>query len=187
METNKIKILGMAGSLRSGSYNRGLLRVAVELAIPEADVEIFDLTSIPIYNADLEVNMPAIVLEFKKKIENADAILLVTPEYNYSISGVLKNAIDWGSRPYGQNSFEDKPVAIMGASSGSHGTSRAQYQLRQILVDLNMHAINTPELMVSGAKEKFDGNGNLTDEKTKERVKMLLVALTAWTKRLRQN
>ncbi len=186
MPPQKMKILGIAGSLRQASFNRGLLRYGREVAGPEAEVEIFDIAPIPLYNHDQEGDLPSIVREFKAKIVSADAILLVTPEYNYSISGVLKNALDWGSRPGKDNSWEGKPVAIMGASSGSHGTSRAQYQLRQMLVTLNMHAINKPELMVASAKEKFDAEGNLTDETTKERVKTLLLALVDWTQRLRK-
>ncbi len=182
----KIKILGIAGSLRKSSFNRGLLRYAAESAGPEAEIEIFDLAPIPLYNFDIEADLPAPVKILKEKIIKANAILLVTPEYNYSISGVLKNALDWGSRPGKDNSWDGKPVAIMGASSGSHGTARAQYQLRQMFVTLNMHSINTPELMVSSAKEKFDANGNLTDEKTKERVKVLLAALIEWTKLLQR-
>jgi chromate reductase, NAD(P)H dehydrogenase (quinone) len=182
----KIKILGIAGSLRKASFNRGLLRYAMEVAGPEIEMQTFDLGLLPMYNSDLEAELPKVVVELKQKIKDADAILLVTPEYNYSISGVLKNALEWGSRPWGENSWEDKPVAITGAGTGSHGTARAQYQLRQMFVDLNMLALTSPELMVPRAEEKFDENGNLTDEKTKQRVQDLLVALVEWTKRLQK-
>ena len=183
---NKISILGFAGSLRKGSFNRGLLRVAKELVPREADLETFDLEGIPPFNQDLENQPPEKVKEFKAKIRAADAILIVTPEYNYSIPGVLKNAIDWASRPYGDNALERKPVALMGASIGMLGTSRAQYHLRQSFVWLNMFPLNQPELMVSFAQEKFDAGGTLTDQKTKEKIKELLESLIHWTQKLQK-
>lgn len=126
-----IAAFGFAGSLRKESYNKSLLKAAVELIPPDATLEIFDLEGIPPFNQDLETQPPGKVKEFKAKIKAADAILIVTPEYNYSIPGVLKNAIDSASRPHGDNAFEGKPVAIMGASIGMLGTARAQYHLRQ--------------------------------------------------------
>src|ERR1019366_6581916 len=117
-------------------------------------------------------------------IRAADAILLVTPEYNYSIPGVLKNAIDWASRPYGDNSWDGKPVAVMGASLGPLGTARAQYHLRQVFVFLNMHAVNKPEVMISGAAERFDDRGNLKDEKTGKLIRSLLESLVEWARQL---
>ena len=122
----KVKILGFAGSLRKDSYNRSLLRAALELVPEEAELEIFDLEGIPLFNQDLENQPPEKLTEFKARIRAADAILIATPEYNYSIPGVLKNAIDCASRPYGDNAFEHKPVAMMGASIGFAGTARAQ-------------------------------------------------------------
>ncbi|MBI4187447.1 MAG: NAD(P)H-dependent oxidoreductase [Chloroflexi bacterium] len=180
-----INILGFAGSLRKGSYNKALLRAATELVPKDATLEIFDLEGIPPFNQDLEPSMPDKVKEFKREIKLADAILIVTPEHNYSIPGVLKNAIDWASRPYGDNSFEGKPAAVMSASPGMLGGARAQYHLRQVLVFLDMHPINRPEVFVTLANQKFDEKGILTDEKTKEFIKGLLEALTAWTKRLK--
>lgn len=165
----KISILGFAGSLRKGSYNKALLRAAVELVSKEADLETFDLEGIPPFNQDLENNPPERVKEFKKKIKAADAILMATPEANYSIPGVLKNAIDWASRPYGDNAFDGKPVGIMGATIGNLGTARAQYHLRQAFVFLNMHPLNQPEVMVSVAQEKIDQDGRVTDPKTREK------------------
>jgi chromate reductase, NAD(P)H dehydrogenase (quinone) len=181
----KIKILGFAGSLRKGSYNKALLGAALELLPENTELEIFDLEGIPLFNEDLEGQPPAKVKEFKAKIKAADALLIATPEYNYSMPGILKNAIDWGSRPYGDNSFNDKPLAIMGVSGGLLGTARAQYHLRQTCVFLNLHLLNKPEVMVGVAKEKFDAIGRLTDEKTKELIKNLLVNLEAWTKKLK--
>ncbi len=181
----QVNILGFAGSLRKGSYNKALLRAAAELVPKDTRLEIFDLEGIPPFNQDLERTMPDRVQEFKSKIRSADAILMVTPEHNYSVPGVLKNAIDWASRPYGDNSFEGKPVAVMSASTGMLGGARAQYHLRQVFVFLDMHPVNRPEVFVTFASQKFDENGRLTDEKTKEVVRALLQALTAWTKRLK--
>src|SRR6187455_1218728 len=142
--TTTLKILGIAGSLRSDSFNRAALRAAAELVPEGAEIEIFDLNGIPVYNQDDDAQPPAIVTELKQKLREADAVLFVTPEYNYSVPGVLKNAIDWASRPYGDSAWDGKPAAIMGASIGSIATARAQYHLRQMFVFLNMHAVNQP-------------------------------------------
>lgn len=185
MPAKKLKILGFAGSLRKGSYNKMALNVAAKVAPDNAELEVFDLEGIPSFNQDLERSPPRVVKDFKRKIREADAILIVTPEYNYSLPGVLKNAIDWASRPYGDNSFEDKPVAVMGASIGTLGTARAQYHLRQTFVFLNMHPLNRPEVMIARAPEKFDESGNLKDEDTRERIRDLLKALVELVERLR--
>jgi chromate reductase len=182
----KISILGFAGSLRKDSYNKSLLRAAQEMVPEDATLEIFDLEKIPSFNQDLEKQPPEKVKEFKTKIRAADAILIATPEYNYSIPGVLKNAIDNASRPYGDNAFDGKPVAIMGASIGMLGTARAQYHLRQSMVFLNMYPLNQPEVMVPFAQEKIDRNGKLTDQKTREKIKELLEALVLWTRKLKK-
>jgi chromate reductase, NAD(P)H dehydrogenase (quinone) len=184
MET-KLKFLGFAGSLRVGSYNKALLRAATNLLPQNATLEIFDLNGIPPFNQDLEMDMPEKVTEFKSKIREANAILIATPEYNYSIPGVLKNAIDFASRPYGDNPFDDKPVAIMSASIGMLGGARAQYHLRQMFVFLNMHPVNGPEVIVTFAQNKFDANGKLIDENTNKFLKQLLENLASWTRRLR--
>jgi chromate reductase, NAD(P)H dehydrogenase (quinone) len=181
----KIKILGFAGSLRVGSYNKALLRAATALLPDNAALEIFDINDIPPFNQDLEMDMPPKVKEFKSKIREADAIVIATPEYNYSVPGVLKNAIDFASRPYGDNPFNDKPVAIMSASIGMLGGARAQYHLRQMFVFLNMHPVNGPEVIVTSAQNKFDSNGNLIDENTRNFLKQLLQNLVNWTRRLR--
>jgi chromate reductase len=180
-----LTILGIAGCLRKSSYNRGLLRVAQQVAPEGVTVEPFDLDGIPLYNQDDEPNPPPRVTELKSRIRAADAILFATPEYNYSIPGVLKNAIDWASRPYGDSAWEGKPAAVMGASGGLQGTSRAQYHLRQCFVFLNMYPVNRPEVMIAGASQKFDAEGNLTDDKAREMVTRLLAALAAWTRKLR--
>ena len=181
-----VNILGFAGSLRKDSYNRSLLRAALELVPKNARLEIFDLEGIPLFNQDLENQPSEKVKKFKAKIRAADAILIATPEYNYSVPGVLKNAIDCASRPYGDNAFEHKPVAIMGASIGMMGTARAQYHLRQCFVFLSCFALNHPEVMVPFAQEKIDKDGKVTDQKTRQLIRELLENLVAWTKRLKQ-
>jgi chromate reductase len=181
-----IIILGFAGSLRKGSYNKALLYAASKLVPKDAKLEIFDLEGIAQFNQDLEDRMPQKVKEFKAKIRAANALLIATPEHNYSVPGVLKNAIDWASRPYDDNSFEGKPVAVMSASPGMFGGARAQYHLRQVLVSLNMHAINRPEVIVASVDEKIDEKGNLTDEKTRKKIGQLLESLVNWTKRLKK-
>ena len=180
-----VKILGIAGSLRKGSYNRSALRAAVKLVPPGSTLEIVDLDGIPPFNEDHEKEFPTHVREFKAKVSAADAILIVTPEYNYSVPGVLKNAIDWASRPYGTSAWNAKPIGIMGASVGALGTARAQYHLRQMFVFLNMFPLNQPEVMIAHAAEKFDEQGNLKDLKTSEKIKELLEALVDWTRRLK--
>ena len=182
--SNTIRILGIAGSLRKESFNRGALRAAQELAPEGVEIEIFDLDGIPGFNQDQEREPPAIVAEFKKKIREADAIIFSTPEYNYSIPGVLKNAIDWASRPYGDSAWDGKPAAIMGASGGNIATARAQYDLRKSMVFLNMFPINKPEVMIGGAGDKFDAEGNLTDETTRDFIRQQVEALVEWTRRL---
>lgn len=186
MPNKKLKILGFAGSLRKGSYNKMALRTATRLVPDNAEIEVFDLDGIPLFNQDLEGNPPQKVKEFKGKIREADAILIATPEYNYSIAGVLKNAIDWASRPYGDNAFDGKPVGIMGASIGNLGTARAQYHLRQSLVFLNMFPLNQPEVMIPFAQDKFDENGNVKDEHSEKKIGELLQALVEWTARLKR-
>ncbi|MDN3510953.1 MAG: NAD(P)H-dependent oxidoreductase [Candidatus Jettenia sp. CY-1] len=182
-----VTILGFAGSLRKESYNKSILQAALELLPEDAKLEIFDLEGIPLFSQDLENQFPDKVKQFKTKIRAADAILIASPEYNYSIPGVLKNAIDCASRPYGDNAFDGKPVAVMGASIGMTGTARAQYHLRQSFVFLNMYPINQPEVMVPFAHEKIDKNGKVTDQKTREKIKELIESLVAWTKRLKQS
>ena len=178
-------ILGIAGSLRRESYNRSALRAATQLVPAGATIEIFELDGIPGFNQDDEQHPPAKVVELKARIRGADALLFVTPEYNYSIPGVLKNAIDWASRPQGDNAWSGKPAAIMGASIGAIGTARAQYHLRQVFVSLNVYAINQHEVMIGNAAAKFDAEGTLTDEATRERIRQLLQNLMDWTERLR--
>jgi chromate reductase len=180
-----VTILGIAGSLRKGSWNRAALRAAQALAPEGVKVEIFDLDGIPLFNQDNETPPPERVAELRARVRAADAILFATPEYNHSIPGVLKNAIDWGSRPYGESSWQGKPVAVMGATPGPQGTVRAQHHLRQLLPGLGMHQLTAPDVMIHGTSQKFDAAGNLTDEHAAKSIQGLLTALAAWTRRLR--
>jgi chromate reductase len=179
-----IKILGFAGSLRKESYNRSALRAAVKLVPPGAQLDTFELDKIPAYNGDHERELPEAVQAFKAAIRAADAILIVTPEYNASVPGVLKNAMDWASRPYGDNAWDGKTVGVMGASPGMLGTARAQYHLRQTFVFLNMFPLNRPEVMIARADDKFDSEGNLRDQLTTAKIRELLDSLIEWTRAL---
>jgi len=181
-----IKVLGICGSLRAASYNRMALKAAADNLPPGMSLEIFDkMIEIPPYNEDVKTKgFPPAVAELRAKIKGADALLFATPEYNYSISGVLKNAIDWASRPP-EPAFDDKPAAIMGASMGIHGSSRAQYHLRQILVGINVMTLTKPEVMIPQAQNKFDAQGNLNDAVTKQFIADLMLALAAWTKKIK--
>ena len=180
-----VRILGIPGSLRKGSFNRKLANVALKLLPQGANMDLFDINGIPPFSEDDEKNPPAKVTDFKAAIRAADAILFVTPEYNYSIPGVLKNAIDWASRPYGDSAWMGKPAAIIGASIGRFGSARAQYHLRQVCVYLDMDVINQPEVMVGNASDMFDAQGNLTHESSRESLTELLQALVARTRLIR--
>jgi len=157
----------------------------MEVAPENVAIEVFDLEGIPPFNQEFEANPPQKVAEFKEKIRSADAILIATPEYNYSIPGVLKNAIDWASRPKADMPLEGKPVAIMSASTGRLGGARAQYHLRQSFVFLNMHPVNRPEVMLSDAAHNVDANGKVTNEQTRQLIKQLLDSLSSWTNGLK--
>ena len=179
-----LQILGIPGSLRKASFNRRALQAAQELVPQGAELELCDLHGLPLFNQDDEANPPASVLQFKSRIRAADAILFATPEYNYSVSGVLKNAIDCASRPHGDNAWDGKPVAILSASSGILGGARAHYHLRQMFIFLNMYPVNGPEVMIAKAGDKFDASGSLTDELARKLVSQLLRNLVDWTRRL---
>lgn len=162
------------------------MRAAVELVPAGSSLEIYeDLAEIPPFNQDEEQSPPEVVKKLKEKIRAADALLFAIPEYNYSVPGILKNAIDWASRPYGDSAWEGKPAAIMSASVGLGGV-RAQYHLRQMFVFLNIHPLNRPEAIISNATDKYDPGGNLTDEDTKQHIKKLLEALIELTLQLRK-
>ena len=178
-------ILGISGSGRRGSFNTALLKAALKLLSTHAILEIYDVSRFPLFNEDIENEPPPEVRAFKAKIRQADAILIAAPEYNYTVSAVLKNALEWGNRPDEDNSWDDKPVAIMSASTGPGGGRRVQLQLRQIMADLNMHPVNSPQVMVERAKEKFDENLTLTDPATLDRLQRVLESLESWALRLR--
>jgi len=180
-----IKVLGIAGSLRQASFNKSALRASAALAPPGMAIDVFDIAPIPPFNQDDEQQPAPAVREFKARIRAADAILFCTPEYNYSIPGVLKNAIDAASRPYGDSAWNGKPAAIMGASPGALGTARAQYHLRQCFIFLNMPVVLQPEVMIAEAHARFDAQGNLTHEPTRAKIRELLSALRELTLRVR--
>ncbi|MCX8103910.1 MAG: NAD(P)H-dependent oxidoreductase [Candidatus Bipolaricaulota bacterium] len=176
-------ILGLSGSLRKGSYNTAALRAAQELLPQGVTLEIFDLAPIPLYNEDIEP-FPPEVRTLRERIAQSDALLIATPEYNHSISGVLKNALDWASCAPNPP-CEHKPVAIFGASTGRFGTLRAQLHLREICAALDMLVLPKPELFIAQAREKFDAQGRLVDPQTRERLRALLEALVTWTQRFK--
>jgi len=181
-----MKVVGISGSLRKGSFNTAALRAAQGLAPEGMTIEIAEIGDLPLYNDDLRAaGYPPSAERFRAQLASSDAILFVTPEYNYSVSGVLKNAIDWGSRPPNQP-FEGKPIAMMGASGGLLGTARAQYHLRQMMVFLDAFPLNKPEVMIGQAGKKFDESGKLIDEPTREFIRKLLESLRDWTNRLKK-
>ncbi|HLW75094.1 MAG TPA: NADPH-dependent FMN reductase [Gammaproteobacteria bacterium] len=180
-----MKVMAMVGSLRQASYNKLALRAAQELKPADMEIENSDLGGLPLYNDDIrQEGYPPVVLDLCAHIQTADALLFVTPEYNYSLPGVLKNAIDWASR-HPQQPLDGKPAAIMGASTGRLGTARAQYHLRQIGVFVNLHFINRPEVMIAGAAKAFDASGRLTDEGARKLIAELLANLRDWTLKLK--
>ncbi len=181
-----IHVLGISGSLRAGSLNTAALRAAAGLLPEGMTLEIYDLSAIPLYNPDVDANgAPAAVQDFKNRIAAADALLIATPEYNYSIPGALKNALDWASRPAGRAPLNGKPLAIMGVAPGRFGTVRAQMHLRLIAQATDMLALNRPEVIITGAADKFDAQGRLIDEPSRGQIADLLAALGEWTQRLR--
>lgn len=183
--TDTVKILAIAGSLRRDSLNRAALRAAQEAAPPGTVVEEAEIGDIPLYNGDTQAaGFPEGVTRLGAQIADADAVLFVTPEYNYSIPGVLKNAIDWVSRLPDQP-FAGKAAAVMGASPGNLGTARAQYHMRQVGVFVELRFLNKPEVMIGGAAEKFDAEGRLTDPDTGERIAALVGALADWARLLK--
>jgi chromate reductase len=183
---DRLTFIGIAGSLRRASFNRGLIRAAVEVAPSGTVVIPYDLADIPLFNADVEAEGdPEAVTSFKEAIAVADAMVIASPEYNHCVPGVLKNAIDWASRPARRSVLTEKPVAIMGASSGRSGTARAQAHLRDGLTYTNGMVLPLPEVLVDLAGDKFDSEGNLADAPTRQEVRDLLVALASWTRRLR--
>jgi chromate reductase len=179
-----MNVLGISGSLRQASFNTMALRAAQKLAPEGMCIEIADISTIPLYNDDVRAaGYPDSVTQLKERVRAADAVLLVTPEYNFSIPGVLKNTLDWLSRPPAPP-FDGKPVAIMGASPGMLGTARVQYHLRQVLLFLNTFTVNKPEVFINQAASKFSPEGELTDAATAQMITELLVSLQKFKQRL---
>ena len=175
-----MRLLGIAGSLREGSYNRGLLRAAAELAPDGVELIEHDISGLPFYDGDLEAaGDPESVTALKEAIRDADVLVIATPEYNRGLPGVLKNAIDWASRPALASPLAGKPVAIMGATTGFAGTARAQQQLRDALEFPGAIVLQQPEVLVSEAYLRFDENGELVDEQTRDEISALLAELTS--------
>lgn len=185
MLNTSIEILGISGSLRDSSYNTALLRAAQELAPPHVQINIADLSALPMFNADLLASGdPLPVSAFKNQIWQADALLIATPEYNHSIPGMLKNALDWASRPRKESPLAGKPMAVIGAG-GKFGTIRAQQHLVQIASALDMYVLNQPQLFVDRAWEKFSSAGDLQDQSTRQQLGAVIEALYRWTVRLK--
>jgi chromate reductase len=182
----RLRVFGIAGSLRAGSYNRALLRAARALAPAGMEVSLFEgLREIPPYDADVDAaGEPEPVAALRRAIRDADVILVATPEYNYGVPGVLKNALDWASRPPGRAALQRKPAGILGATTGASGAMRAQLALRQCFNFTETYAMLRPEIFVARAAEKFDAAGELTDEATREHVRLFLAALDAWARKL---
>ena len=182
-----MKILGIAGSLRKGSYNKALIRAAITLVPDDFEIEIYDISGIPLYNQDLsDADYPVSVKDFKEAITGCDGILIAAPEYNYSLPGVLKNAIDWVSRPADNSPLNKKPLAIIGASTGIGGTIRSQLHLRQVALFVNMYDMKKPEVLVTRAQEKFDEELQLIDEPLKDHLKKFLLAFKRLDKSLQK-
>ncbi len=177
------QILGVSGSLRKASYNTALLRAAGTLMPPEMQLEIHDLAALPMFNQDFEKPFPEPVIEWRTKLAQADAVLIATPEYNGSISGCLKNALDWASRPPAPP-LMGKPVAVMGVSTGNFGSVRAQSALRQVLTHLGALTLAKPEVLVAHAEQAFDAEGNLVDDAARGFLQKMLAALADWVRRL---
>jgi chromate reductase len=183
--TRPYNVVGIAGSLRRGSLNRALLRAAIELAPPRIRITPHDLIDIPLYNGDVEATaVPQSVTDLRSAVREADALLIAAPEYNHGVPGVLKNTIDWLSRPPRSSALDGKPAAIMGASPGMTGTARSQTQLRQAFVFTNTYAMVQPEVLVARAHEKFDANGQLTDTPTREFLQQFLLRFEVWIDRI---
>lgn len=183
MSEQSFRVLGLAASLRRASLNGGLLRAAREMSPEDVVYDGFDLGRMPFFNADVEAEGdPAPVAELKQKIQSADAVLIASPEYDYAVPGVLVTSLDWALRP--PTPLRHKPVGIIGASPGASGTARSQMILRQILLHAPAYVMPEPQILVGSARQRFDEEGNLTDEETRERLERFVVALREWSRRM---
>jgi chromate reductase len=179
-----IRVLGVVGSLRAASYNGRLLAAAIELAPPELSITPHSLGDVPLYNADIQAQgEPPAIVALRAAVHDAGAMLIASPEYNFGAPGVLKNAIDWISRPPATSPLARKPVAIMGASQGVSGTMRMQLELRLTLQSVGTYTMPKPEIVVTHCKDKFDAEGRLTDANTREHLARFLAAFVEWTRR----
>jgi chromate reductase len=179
-----LKILGISGSLRKGSYNPAALHVCAELMPAGMKMTYARIDDIPLFNQDVyDAGLPASAKRFRDEVAAADGLLIASPEYNFSLTAPLKNAIDWGSRPPNQV-FQDKPVAIFSATQGPLGGPRNQYDLRRILTQLWGHVMPRPEVFIGSAHTKFDASGKLTDETTRKFLAELVVGFKAWIERM---
>ncbi|MCK6511784.1 NAD(P)H-dependent oxidoreductase [Myxococcota bacterium] len=185
MTSTPLRLLGISGSLRKHSLNTALLQAAQELLPPDVSLTLHPLNDIPLYNGDLESSLPEAVSAFKHAIAQSDGLLISTPEYNYSIPGVLKNAIDWASRPAYKSPLAHKPVGILGASPSPYGTVRAQDHLRHVLAAVHAYALPHHGLLLGGANQKFDEHRHINDPSTRERLQVFLADLASWTRRFR--
>jgi chromate reductase, NAD(P)H dehydrogenase (quinone) len=180
-----LRILGLAGSLRRQSFNLALLKSAQQLAPQGVVLDIHDLSAIPMFNQDVEaLGYPEAVLQLHAAVAQADALLIATPEYNHGIPGVLKNALDWMSRPSGKSSAAGKPVAVIGTGTGAGGSIRAQLVLRPVLACMGMHQLVGADCIVPGAAQAFDASGQLVDERAKAALTKTIQALPQWVARL---
>jgi chromate reductase len=185
VDKKPFRILAIAGSLRQGSYNRGLLRAAEELAPDWVEVHFFDIGTLPFFNEDLEAaGDPEEVRRFKEDIRNANAVLIATPEYNGAVPGVLANAIDWASRPSGRSVLRNKPVVVMGAVLGRSGSMNAQSALRGVLSRVGAVVVPDPQVLVPRASKFFDDQVNLLDEETREEIRQVIEAVARWCRRV---
>lgn len=176
-----LKIAVVVGSLRKDSYNKKLAKSLEKLAAGKMEFSYVDIGSVPLFNQDLEASVPASVTKLKSEIEAADGVLFVTPEYNRSIPGVLKNAIDWASRPYGKSSWAGKPAAVCGTSQGAIGTAVAQAHLKQIIAGyLDMPLLGQPEMYVAYKEESFDADHNVTNDATKKFLQGFVDKFASW-------
>ena len=187
MSSDTLRVVGISGSLRKASFNTMALKAAIELAPADMSFEIGEIGDLPLYNGDVhQVGYPAAAQRLVDQLAKADAIVFATPEYNYSTTGALKNAIDWVSRAQPTQPFNGKAVAIMGASMGALGSARAQYQLRQMLIFINAHPINKPEVMIGTAQSKFDADGKLIDQPTRDLIAQMMTNLGAFARQLKK-
>ena len=179
-----LRVIAFCGSLRKDSLNRALLRAAIEQAPAELQVLHWDrVGELPLYNADLDVDpRPEPVVALRAALAQSDAVLYVSPEYNYSIPGVLKNLIDWGSRPQPTPPLKNMPGAVLGVSIGISGTMRMQYHLRQVAVILNAPMMVQPEVIIPKGADRFDATGTLTDASTRELLTRFMAAFAAWVR-----